>query len=201
MKAINKTHFKKKSYNTLRRKNSLNEIHHHLEEFSNHKIPIEECLAKTGALTADLISDHFSDLRISRKAYDNLLTMIINYYTLLHIDKFMADFTVDKNYAYDQVDRVSKEVLSEASKSSKFKTYDFNTIDRISKDFLQQLVDVYYLNGTQGCLNYLVSSIYTVIRLENNNSSFSKHNIEEIIRSVQAEKFLDLLHPDLHAWS
>ena len=196
MKVMNKTKFKKKPSDFLRKKNTLNEIHHQLEEFTNREISLDECLANTGALTADLISNHFPDHKISRKVYDNLLTMIINYYTFLHIDKFTADFSVGKNYTYNQVNRVSKEVLSIASKRSKFKTYGLNMINQISEDFLQQLVDVYYLNGTQGCLNYLTSSIYTVLQLGNNNPSISKHKIEEIIRSVQAEKFLDLFQPN-----
>lgn len=196
MELLNKL-FSKGRYNkTATRKKTLEDIKHHLHEFSCRMVPFSQCLSKTGTLSAELIVNHYSEVKVPKDIYDLILLMFVNYYVVLHIDNYSGDRSIDKNVICNQVAEISEVAIGEIIRTQKFKSFNRRTANLKSRDFTGQLVDVYYVSGIDGCLKYVTFAIYSALQSVDKKHALSKTRIENIIRSVQAEKFLNLFHSD-----
>ena len=196
MELLNKILFKGRSNKTTTRKQTLEDIKHHLHEFYCRMVPFSQCLSKTGTLSAELITNHYSEGKVSDEIYDIILLMFVNYYVVLHIDNYSGDRSIDKDFIYDHVAKISDKAISEIVRNRNFKSYDRRTASLKSRDFARQLVDVYYISAIGGCLKYVTFAIYSALQSVDKKHVLSKTRIENIIRSVQAEKFLTLFHSD-----
>jgi len=201
MRLLNAIFVKNARRKNVTRKKTLDEINHHLMEFSCSNIPLNVCLSKTGALSADLITNHYSEVTVPKNIYDSILIMFTSYYVLLHINNYTGNYTINKDYIYKQLVEISDEVMSETANNRKFKSYNLHIANHKSCDYIRQLLDVYYKSGIDGCLKYLTFSIYSALLSVDKEYALSKNKIENVIRTVQAEKFLDLFKSTPKAWS
>lgn len=194
MKLIGNVLFKKRRDRIATRKKTLDEICHHLNEFSCKNIAFGECLVKTGILSTELIVNHYTDAKAPKNIHDLILIMFTNYYVILHTDNYSGNRTIHKEYISHQVAEICEIAIGEMAKNRKFKLYDVHTANSKSSDFTKQLVDVYYITGVEGCLKYLSFAIYSALQSADKNQPLSKNRIENVIRSIEADKFLNLLH-------
>lgn len=201
MKQLNDDLFNKNRDLTVARQKMLTEINRQLKEFSCRNIPLHECLTKTGALSAELITEHYANVKIPDKVHDSILIMFTNYYVLLHIDNYSGNYTVNKDYIFNQAVQINEEAIAEISRNKKLKIFDLQTANYRSLEFINRLVDIYYNTGIDGCFKYFTHSIYSTLESVSPNHGMSKDKIEKLIRALQAEKFLNLFHSDLKIWS
>lgn len=190
MKNFDKIFQKPRAY-TANQKNVLKLIRKNLEDYSNKHITIKECLSRTGALTADLIVYHNTNSSVPKNIHDTLLVMAINYYAMLYLHIYTGNYTVSKKHTYNQLIYLVEKVLKEAGKSREINEDDIEKMICISHDYSRKLVDSYYNEGTEGCRKYLTASIYLTLLSSNPHHTVNRVKIDNIIRTLQAEKFLD----------
>lgn len=187
---LNILFFNKRS-SSKHKNNTLNEIKKNLEEYSSKHISIKECVAKTAYLTAELIFLYISKRKENKSVYDSIIIMSSNYYAMLHIDMYTGFYTVNKKHTCDLVSTLVEEVLKEtAKKQGGLKSSDLHTAIQKSHDFTQEMVEVYYRAGIEGCHKYIASSIYSALLSEYKNLSVKRDSIEYVVRTIQAEKIL-----------
>jgi len=126
--------------------------------------------------------------------------MFTSYYVILHTNNYTGDYTVNKDYIFKQLIEISNDVMRETANNQKFKSYNLHKAFLKSHDYISQLLDVYYKTGIDGCLKYLTFSIYSALLSVDKDYALSKHKIENVIRTVQAEKFFDLFKPTPRVW-
>lgn len=185
MKFLKNYFFNNKTEST-KKKRVLESIKNNLENFNKNNISISECLDKTGGLTADLIVYQNTDIYIPQKIYNSISSMATNYYVLLYmVDIHTSFYVLNKKNVYDQVVELMAEILEEEAGGEILKLTD-NTEDSIYSvhDFSKELVDVYYREGYEGCLQHLSSSVYSVLKLVNENPTLDRNKIEQIIREL-----------------
>lgn len=197
MEMLTKLLFKKRSSNK-QKNNTLIEIRKNLEEYSCNHISIKECVVKTAHLTAELIFLYISEIKEKKSVYDSIIILTSNYYAMLHIDMYTGFYTVNRKYTCDMVSSLVDEVLKEsAKKQGGLKSTDLDSAIRLSRDYTQQIVEVYYRAGIEGCQRYITSAIYSTLLSEYNNLSVNRDRIEYVVRTIQAEKVL--AHNDEYA--
>lgn len=188
---ILKTLFLKKRLRPKYRKKTLNEIREILAEYSRKQISIVECVSIVGPLTAELIFMYSADKK-NKSVYDSILIMITNYYVMLYMEMYTGFYAVSRNHTCNMVSSLVEEVLKETAKMQKgLKSNDPDMAIHKSGDFTQEMVEVYYRTGIEDCQRYVASSIYLALLSENRNQSVKRDWVEHIVRSVQAEKFLN----------
>lgn len=187
---ILKTLFFKKRVKANYRKTTLNEIRKILEEYSNKRISIAECVSNTAPLTAELIFMYSSE-KTKTSVYDSVLIMITNYYVMLYMDMYTGFYAVSKNYTCNLVSSLAEEVLNETAKNQNgLKSNNSDTAIQKSRNFTKEMVEVYYRTSIEGCHRYVASSIYSSLLSEHKNPSVNRDLVEHIVRAIQAEKFL-----------
>lgn len=169
-----------------KKKRVLESIKKNLENFNKRNISIGECLNKTGGLTADLIVYQNTDVYIPQRVYNSISKMATNYYVLLYmVDIHTSFYVLNKKNVYDQIVELMTEILAEEegvnilSLTDKTGKFEYSVYD-----FSKELVDVYYSEGYEGCLQYLASSVYSVIKSVNENPALDKSKIEQIFREL-----------------
>lgn len=173
-----------------RKRTLLNGIKQNLEEYSGKHISIRDCIAKTGALTTDLILYHHPDAKIPDSIYDRILVMTVNYYAMTYTDMYTGFYTVRKDYVNNQVSSLTEDVLNKMKKSGALKTNNLNLAVYTSHDFTKELIDSYYMYGTEGCLRHLTASIHSLLKTVNRKNTIDKQRIEYVMLTIQAEMTL-----------
>ncbi|MEX0597585.1 MAG: hypothetical protein WD512_13925 [Candidatus Paceibacterota bacterium] len=178
-------------------KDTLNEIRNTLAECSRKQISIVECVSNTAPLTAELIFLYSPDVS-NKRIFDTILIMITNYYVMLYIDLYTGFYTVSRNHTCNMVSSMVEEVLKETAKKHKgLKTNDPQSEIQRLRYFTYQMVEVYYNTGIEDCHRFAASSIYWVLQSENKNPSLKRDKFENIVRAIQAEKYLTSNYNDL----
>ncbi|WP_340104916.1 DUF2267 domain-containing protein [Rhodohalobacter sp. 8-1] len=169
-----------------KKKRVLESIKNNLENFNHQNISISECLNKTGELTADLIVYQNTDVYIPQKVYNAISNMATNYYVLLYmVDIHTSFYVLNKKNVYDQIVELMEEILEEETAGDTISlSVDSGEPMYSVYDFSKELVDVYYLDGYEGCLQLLASSVYSVIKSVNENPELDKGKIEQIFREL-----------------
>lgn len=172
----------------INKERALNAIKQNLAEYYCNNISFIECLSQTAPMTADLIIKYGTD-GAPKSAYDTILIIATNYYAMLHMDMFSGIYAINKEYTYNQVTNLVEGALKEIDREDGFKTHDFEYVLLRSRDFTKQMIEVYYRVGTKGCHKFVVSSIYSVLLSVNLKHSVERDQIENTVRTIQAEKF------------
>lgn len=184
--------FSAKKTGAVNKHYTLNAIRQILAEYSGRHISITECLSKAGSMTADLIFTHYAEAKTdkNKSTYDTILIMATNYFAMLHMDMYTGFYAVNKTHTVNQVAALVENVLRETADNRGLKTHTFDEAIRESLDFTEQMVDVYYRAGTEGCHRFISSAIYSLLLFKNRNLSVKREQIEEAVRTIQAEKYL-----------
>ncbi len=167
---------------------ALNAIKQNLGKYYSRKITIKECLLQSGPLTADLIFQYSAEENYPKKAYDTILVIATNYFAMLHMDMYTGFYAVNKAHTYNQVSKLVEEALEEMNNNGRFQAYKYNSLLRESRDFTKQMVEVYYRMGTDGCQEFVVSTIYAVLSSLDIKGAVGKDQIENTVRTIEAEK-------------
>jgi hypothetical protein len=181
---------KRTKFESDRKRALLNAIKQNLEAYSGKHISIRDCIAKTGVFTTDLILYHNSDAKVPDNIYDQILVMAANYYTMIYIDMYTGFYTVRKDYVNNQVSSLTEDVINEVKKSGVLKTNNLNLVVHTSRDFTTELIEIYYMSGTEGCLRYLISSIHSLLQSVNRKNTIDKKRIKDIMLTIRAERTL-----------
>jgi len=171
------------------RKEILEQINNRFNQYSCHEISIEKCMSETSFLTTDLLIYHFK-FKVPAHIYQRILLMIANYYVILHMDMYTGFYTVDMNFIFNRAKKLCDATLKEIEKNRGLITEDFEREKINAQNYLWNQIRVDYSNGMDGCLQMLANSIYTEISVLDKKRSISTKRIEEIIRTVQARKFM-----------
>lgn len=179
--------FKKKSKNADKDR-VLTAIKQNLEMCYSRHITFNECLLQTGPMTADLFTKYSVEESLSKNAYDTILVIAINYYTMLHMDLYNGFYAVNRAHTYSQVAKLVEEALEDINKNGGFKAHRYEHVLRESRDFTNQIVEVYYRMGTCACHPFVISSIYSVLLSMNMRRIVGRDQIENTLRTIDAEK-------------
>jgi len=181
--------------NDVNNERVLNTIKQNLAEYYFRNITFSECLSKTSPLIADLIIKYGTKENQPKSAYDTFLVIAINYFTMLHIDIYTGFYAINKDFTYKQVTNLVEEALKEVDKNGGFKAHRYKYILQKSRDFTKEMVDVYYREGTYGCHEFVISSIYSILLSVNMKKTVGRDQIENIIHTIQADKlFIEKYH-------
>jgi hypothetical protein len=198
LKQMNKIFTGKQSFNDrsapVSKQNILDQINSRFTQYSCKEISIQECLSNTSYLTADLLMYH-TNFKIPRNPYEKALVMIANYYAILHMDLYTGFHAIDRNYIFNQVKNLSDQTIDELTRLRRPAGYDVDILKDISHSNLAVQMKNYYDKGPEGCLKHLARSIYAGISFLDKNNTLNEAKIEEVIRSVQAEKFFNSFDP------
>lgn len=176
---------------TTEEKSNLDAIKNLFEEYSCEELPVNQCLAKTGSQTADLVIYQISNVKVPDPLYDSIVLLITNYYAMLHVADMYTDYYVpDKKNTFDRVAGLMEDILNETVQNRGLKDCDFGQAMIKSREYTRQYVEVFYRAGLEGCYKYLTTSIYSVLLYANQASAVKKQKIEQIIRAIQADKVL-----------
>jgi len=173
----------------INKERALNAIKQNLAEYHCKNITFIECLSQTGPMTADLIMKYGAEGKPPKSAYDTILIIATNYYAMLHMDIYTGFYAINRDYTYTQVTNLVEGALKEIDSKGGFKAHNYEYILKKSRDFTKQMVEVYYRVGTDGCHKFVVSSIYSVLLSVNMRKTVGRDQIENTVRTIQAEKF------------
>mgnify|MGYP005844974713 CR=1 FL=1 len=171
------------------RKEILEQINNRFNQYTCHEISIEKCMSETSYLTADLLVYHFK-FKVPAQIYHRILLRIANYYVMLHMDMYTGFYTIDMNFVFNRAKKLWEDTLKEIEKNKTLDKADFERDKINAQNYLWNQVRVDYSNGMEGCLKLLANSIHAEITSFDKKGTISKKRIEEIIRTVQARKFL-----------
>lgn len=198
LKQMNKIFKGKQSFTgrstPVNKKSIMEQINSRFTQYSCKEISIQECLSNTSYLTADLLM-YQTNSKIPRGPYEKALVMIANYFAILHMDLYTGFHAIDRNYIFNQVKNLSDQTIDELTKIRRPAGYDVDTLKEKSHINLAAQMKTYYEKGPEGCLKNLARSIYDEISFLDKNNSLSQAGIEEVIQSVQAEKFFNSFDP------
>lgn len=169
---------------------ALDTIRENLAGYSNKNITITECLSVTGPMTADLIVHHEPEMDVSADEYDRIIIIAVNYYVMLYMDVYTGFYAVNKKHICDQISAMVEDALKIISEKKQFKSYNLETAIQKSRFITQQLVDIYYRIGVEGCQRYVPAAIYSVLLAKNRNPVVNRNQIEKTVRTIHAEEYL-----------
>lgn len=188
MKGLTDLLFNKNPRN-INKERALSAIKKKLAEYYCNNISFIECLSQTAPMTADLIIKYGTNGDAPKSAYDTILIIATNYYAMLRMDMYSGMYAFNKKYEYNRVTKYVEGALEEIFRENGFKAHDFEYVLRISRDFTKQMIEVYYRVGTKGCHKFVVSSIYSVLLSVNLKHSVERDQIEDTVKTIQAEKY------------
>ncbi len=193
MKGLSDLLFNKKTKD-VNKERALNGIKQKLAEYYYKNISFIECLSQTAPMTADLIINYGIEGKAPKSAYDTILIIATNYYAMLHMDMYTGFYANNKEYTYNQVTNLVEGALNKINEKGGYKAHNFKYVLRTSRDFTRQMIEVYYRVGTDGCHKFVVSSIYSVLLSVNLKDSVERRQIDNTVRTIQAEKFFLVNH-------
>lgn len=126
--------------------------------YSQKNMAISECLPAFGTLTADLIVFHIKRVNNPKTAYDTILVVAINYFTMLYMDIFSDYCIVNKKHTYLQVFSLVEEVLKESKNTNVLAIDDFDDALCSSYEISKQVVDTFL--GSKKLVSHYLKMTY-----------------------------------------